>query len=293
MALLLDPKVGARTTLANYLRTNMASAWPNLVVSENWPTPQRAFPPQAITVITPTTAARAQDHEPVVWKVVPTSGVNANVLYSYSLMELDLQIDIWAQYESVRDDLVATVGPLLNQNVNVTLGTTNNFYFLPLAPGLVLPMPTYYSINGEYKFFPAPSPYETPDAAMVGEWRATFAGEVTMSRMDQQVLPMVQTLTIKETFNGQATPDILPAPLLFITTQNWMLTRASSFTFQALMDIGGAYTDVTSLATWASDNTSSLTLTSGSTFATAASAGTAHVTASYNGLVASSTVTVL
>src|SRR6266498_2673430 len=132
MALLPSARVAVRLALANYLRTNLSAPWPNLVITENWPTPQKAFPPQALTVLAPLAGLITEYHEPVVWKSTP-----GNILYSYGRHVIPLELDVWAQYESIRDDLASSLLPLLNQNVSVTLGgaTLANF---ANAPGLVL-----------------------------------------------------------------------------------------------------------------------------------------------------------
>lgn len=203
MALLPSARVAVRLALANYLRTNLQAAWPNLVITENWPQPQKVFPPQALTVLAPLQGQVIEYHQPVVWKVTGESGAAATIMYSYGKMEIPLQLDCWAQYESIRDDLASSLLPLLNQNVEVTLGTAT-LSNLGLAPGLVLPIPTYSNITAEYVFDPVPSAIETSTGSMVSDWRYQWTGTATIYLIQNETQPLMKDVTILLGINGAA-----------------------------------------------------------------------------------------
>lgn len=209
MALLPSARVAVRLALANYLRTNLQAVWPNLVITENWPSPQRAFPPQAITVLAPLQGQIVEYHEPVVWQVNNTNNTSATIMYSYGKMEIPLQLDCWAQFESVRDDLASSLLPLLNQNVAVTLGLATNAN-LANAPGLVLPIPTYSNITAEYVFDPVPAAIETEDGAIVADWRYQWKGHATIYLIQNETQPLMKDVTIKMGMNGDSATDIYP-----------------------------------------------------------------------------------
>lgn len=204
MALLPSARVAVRLALANYLRTNLAAPWPNLVIAENWPTPQRAFPPQALTVLAPLGGLVTQYHEPVIWR---TS--DGNIMYSYGRHEIPLELDVWAQHESIRDDLASSLFPLLNQNVGVTLGTATNAN-LANAPGLVLTLPTYSNITAEYVFDPIPAAIETPEGATVSDWRYVWRGSATVYQIQNEPQPLMKSVTVKMGINGAAATDVYP-----------------------------------------------------------------------------------
>lgn len=204
MATLPNAKVALRLALAQYLRTNLLSPWPNLVVTENWVTPQKTFPPQAVTVLAPSAGQKTSYHAPVVWSVTVVSGITVQVIYSYGILTIPLQLDAWAQYESIRDDVTATLGPLLNQNVDVTLGLVTTPE-LTYAPGLVLQLSSnlYYGVTAEYRFEPAPSPVESSNTALMGEWRATWAGTGTVYLMAQENFPSMASAVAQLQFNAE------------------------------------------------------------------------------------------
>jgi hypothetical protein len=223
MALLPSARVAVRLALANYLRTNMQAAWPNLVVTENWPNPQKAFPPQALTVLAPVAGQVIEYHQPVVWQVNSPAGASGTILYSYGKMEIPLELDVWAQFESVRDDLASTLLPLLNQNPDITLATGANAS-LALAPGLVLFIPTYSNVTAEYRFDPVPNAIETSEGATVSDWRYIWRGNATIYLMQSETQPLMKDVTILLGANG-STPErisytyegqvLADAPLLY------------------------------------------------------------------------------
>lgn len=209
MALLPSARVAVRLALANYLRTNLQAAWPSLVITENWPVPQKAFPPQAITVLAPLQGQVIEYHEPVVWQVNTPNNTSASILYSYGKMQIPLQLDCWAQFESVRDDLASSLLPLLNQNVGVTLGLTQTAT-LANSPGLVLTIPTYSNITAEYVFDPVPSAIETSDGATVADWRYQWNGHATIYLVQNETQPLMKDVTIKMGMNGDPATDVYP-----------------------------------------------------------------------------------
>lgn len=193
-----NPRVAVRKALADYLRTNLTAAWPNLVVSENWPTPQATFPPQALTVLAPHGGEVVEYHQPVVWQTTQTS-----VLYSYGKMTMPLQIDAWAQFEAVRDDLAAAVLPLLNRDPAATLGVSQTATFAQ-APGLVITIPSYAAVTAEYHFDPLPQVIENPPAALTSEWRYVWMGDATIYLLQQEFQPLMKDVTILLGVNGAA-----------------------------------------------------------------------------------------
>lgn len=200
-------RVAVRKALADYLRTNLIAAWPSIAVSENWPSPQTALPPQALTVLAPSTGLRIDYHQPVIWGVDTVAGVST-ITYSYGVLEMPLQIDAWAQFEPIRDDLAAAVLPLLNQNVEVTLGTAT-LSNLAIAPGLVIPIPSYANVTAEYRFDPEPMLGEDVAHAETSDWRATWAGTATVYLMQQEVRPVMKEVIIDLSIPPGSPPDII------------------------------------------------------------------------------------
>jgi len=169
-------------------------------VSENWPTPQANFPLEALTIVAPG-GVRTNWHQPVVWTTTPTSGVNANVFYSTALMEIDLQIDVWSQYEDVRDSVSSWLTPQLNKCASVSLGLTT-FPELASAPGLVIQIPLLNNVQAEFLFDSTPRLIENPGAAMTGDWRATWLGTATVHFTTIEQQAMMQTILLNLSING-------------------------------------------------------------------------------------------
>jgi len=295
MALLPNAKVAVRLALANYLRTNLSASWPSLLVTENWPTPQRAFPPQSLTVLAPSDGQVTEYHQPVVWSVTPTTGVNCTVLYSYGKLKIPLQLDAWAQYESLRDDLAASVTPLVNVPADVTLGVAGNQPELAQAPGLVIPIPTYFSVTAEFRFEPAPGPREGSDPALMGEWRATWDGEALIYLMAQDTKPLMKTIVMQMAVNGGSNElyQLAQTPSsMALTPANPTLTSGSpTQQMTATSTLADSSTvDVSAWSVWVSSNPAVATVNS-TGLVTRVSVGTATITATYMTVSGSTTVT--
>jgi hypothetical protein len=204
------PRAAARKALADYLRSALQPTFPQLAVSENWPNPKQPFPPQALTVLAPQNGVQTEYHAPVIWQVTPISGTQATVLYSYGRLTIGMQLDTWSNFEAVRDSLAAAVTPLLNQSPSSSLGLGG--LDLQNAPGLVLPLPSYYGVTCEYAFDGEASPDESSDNATVAGWRATWTGSASLYLMAQQTVSLMLEIDAQLTLNGAPTDTVKLAP---------------------------------------------------------------------------------
>lgn len=215
-----DPRVVARAALAAYLTAELASDWSDVRVSENWPTPQTGFPKRALTVLAPRVAPlEVAYHAPVIWGTTDTTpepteeepdpAPTGTVLYSYGRATYQLQLDVWAEFEAVRDQLQAVVQTALNRNPLATLPSDPAAVpCLDAGPGLVLELDDFYGVTCEYRFDPVPLLAETPPAAMAGDWRATWSGTATVYLMTEQAVALMKSITLRQTINGGSSEDV-------------------------------------------------------------------------------------
>lgn len=197
------PLEAVRKTLADYLATQNAG----VTVSPRWPTPQRPLPAKAITVVLPPAPPVVREHPPRVWSFTATSSTAGDVLYSYGLAEIGLQLDVWAQYPAVRDQLAASVQGQINRPPSATLGLTT-LPRLSRAPGLVLRCTEFYDVPVDYRFEPIPPELETSDRAQKGDWRATWQGKATVHLLSQESVAIMTQLVLQLATNGGAASDV-------------------------------------------------------------------------------------
>lgn len=194
-------KKALREALAAHLQTQLAPSFPGIVCSGEWPTAGKALPPIAVTVTTPG-EQQTEFHPTVPHAVSNISGTTADVVYSFGHVEQGLQIDLWATYRAVRDDVAQAIYFALNLPPNVTLGLGG----LPnwsQAAGLVLRIPLLFNVPADFQFGDSPRTPESSDAAQQGEWRATWIGTASLETVDKENVPLMQQIN----FNVDVKPQ--------------------------------------------------------------------------------------
>lgn len=203
-----DPRSAVRSMLASYLTAQLADV-AGLTVNEQWPIPQQQLATPAITIVT-SPQLKCEYHLPRLWTTTPTIGVNGIARYSYGRAELNLQIDVWSDYEATRDALAARAESVLNRDPLETLAPNPS---RPVGyarkPGLVLALTNYHNTPCEFIFeTPASSVGESKGQAMVADWRNTFAGRAILHLMNEEVVALMKSVTMKLAINGYASQDI-------------------------------------------------------------------------------------
>lgn len=194
----VSPKQAVREALAAYLRTVLPV---DVTVWSAWPSPGRPLPAKAVSVVTP----GGDGEEPFApggdaLRVDPDASpaVTGAVTYSTGFVTIGLQLDVWATFAAVRDDLAERVWSALNRHPADTLGTEPKPH-LGAQRGLVLRIPALYNTPCDYRFDPAAGVVESSDAAQAAEWRSTWQGEASVHAVRREVLPLVKRVTVTVT----------------------------------------------------------------------------------------------
>lgn len=193
-----------RSALKSYLQTNLTTGvsppYPGAVVSEFWPTPQKAVPAQAVTVVSPgkPTLRYLQD---VPWVTTATTGHAGTTIYLRAMAEIPLQLDVWTQAQAVRDGLAAAVGDFLNRAAATTVATPALQEFLA-GPDLVLNITNLYGFPCNYDFDALPEYIDSPLAAERSEWRATWAGKALLYIPQQENVYLMEQILLELGLNG-------------------------------------------------------------------------------------------
>jgi hypothetical protein len=194
-----------RDALAAYLRTELATAHPDLVVFDSWPDPATSLPAEAVSVLATGTIEEG-GYAPQTHRVTPTAGVMGDVLYGFGTLTLGLQLDCWTHHEATRDVLARDLEAALNRPPAITLGLTGGIPQLGRERGLVIRIPNLFNCPADFRFEPTASPVENGDAAQTGEWRATWAGSAFVHLVNQESLALRQTLNL----TGDVTKTVTP-----------------------------------------------------------------------------------
>lgn len=189
----------------NALAVWLAARMPDVPVFRRWVEPDKKLPPKCITII-PAGARKDELLDPEVMSQSTALGVTTYV-YRMRCVEQPLQLDVWATYAPVRDDILAQLDEHLNVGEALTIGKVGGDV---LRQGLLLPLGDGWSGYVDI-CFEAPSYFDTPDSAQVKEFRAVYRGEafvdLTVSATAPKIAQIILRQTLHETPVGTASPQ--------------------------------------------------------------------------------------
>lgn len=122
-----------------------------------------------------------------------------------------VQMDVWATYEAVRDEMLAALDPALHARARDTapslfpgpgLGGDD-----PVRFDLLLELGDGWTGCGATARFDRPVIADRPTGAQADEWRATFAGEIECFLIIRSQSPRLTTIELKQ-YVGENFPSI-------------------------------------------------------------------------------------
>ena len=172
MAALVTVQQASSNALTAWLQSQAPVDW---FIDSRWPDPDRVLPAKAVTIITA---------GPVTWDMIDpvlVAGplVNPNTsqppLFTW-MMRLGiqpLQLDVWANTDIARDDMLARMEPMLNAGNAATGVSTNDD---PFRHGVLLNMGDGWLGTTDVVFI-EPEVTDDPQSVSRSEFRATYRGE--------------------------------------------------------------------------------------------------------------------
>lgn len=160
----------ALNSLATWLSSNITGG---VQISSRWPSPDRALPAKAITVLP---AGRASDM-PIERNLINQVDIaltnNTTGTWQVRSRRQPIQIDVWALTQPDRDDLLAQLDSALNA-AESPLGFDQD----PAGSGLLLTIADGW-VNSFADFsFDGPDADDTPESVQRSEYRGTVTGDV-------------------------------------------------------------------------------------------------------------------
>lgn len=200
----LHVRSAAREALGNYLQTELGAS---VKVSSQWPVPGVRLPAKAATVILAPTTGREHKFPAVALSQTAIDGdaVNALILWTIGIVEFDLQVDVWCEFQDDRDALELQTEQALHRPPAVTLLAATNT--TDHAPGLVLAVPKNFNTPAHYRFSAFPSIPENSTVAQAAEWRATWMGSCTAHLLRQTTGPLIKRLLLQQSGSGIPSTD--------------------------------------------------------------------------------------
>lgn len=182
--------VSVHQAAANAFATWLASKLTGVTVEPRWPSPDKKLPAKAITIVT---AGRRID-TPLDLKLLSSTNSGAtqtNAVWQLAACRQPFQLDIWAQSDIARDDLIAQLDSLLHADSSSLTGAFNP---MPVGHGLLLKLGDGWDAVGTIADFDFEEPDldDTPATANRHLYRATYRGNAYF-------MLTVTTLTARQT----------------------------------------------------------------------------------------------
>lgn len=123
-------------------------------------------------------------------------------LYTWRVGEIEhgLQLDVWAHYEAVRDEMLAQIVPLINAAPSASAGFS---YDDPVRNGTIVPLGDGWEGNYADFEFDSPRREQTGATEKQGEYRAMYSGVLTCFQLIKAQSPRMALMRLTRTEAGR------------------------------------------------------------------------------------------
>jgi hypothetical protein len=161
----------AVNALATWLTSQLTGG---VTVATRWPSPDRPLPAKAVTILL--AGARTDIRlDPEILSATNLGDFQTTVVWRLMACTQPLQLDVWAQSDFERDDIMAQLDTALNAGESSLAGAYAN----PVGHGCLVAVADGWPASTTADFvFNSPDIDDSPESAKRSEWRGTYRGEV-------------------------------------------------------------------------------------------------------------------
>jgi len=178
------------------------------VVSDRWPEPDSGLPKRAVSIIE---AGQREDtwvQEQDIAVVMQPDNVTGLYTFRVAACRQPLQLDVWADYNAQRDELVALLDDFLHKGERFTLNQPNGN---PVRDGVLLALDPTSGYSGFCDFtFDGPRKLDTNASPRVREYRSSSAGfcdvDLTVQALTPKLARVLMTMALSSTLDPNASP---------------------------------------------------------------------------------------
>jgi hypothetical protein len=196
----------AVNALKTYLQSQLDS---DIKISGTWPNPDKALPAKAVTIlkIGPRIDTKIEPQLIGSAELAPVDPTKMAYTWQIKAVEQRIQLDVWAKYEGVRDDIQSQLDSALNQGTYVTLGPgLDRSHF---SDGLTLRLGDGHT--GYVSFlFDGPEIADEPDSAQRNEFRTTQVGTLYTYLAVTKVMPRIARIHLPVEADGSTDTFTVP-----------------------------------------------------------------------------------
>ncbi len=187
---------------------NSLSAWigsqmDDVTVLSSWPSPDFPPPNKSITILT---AGPRQDESIPLRYIGQEDGNSPNTTATWQIKvcEQNLQLDIWADSDVERDDIIARLDTVLNAGEAASgIGTHD-----PVGSGVLLAVADGFPMGTTADFtFEGPDTEDSPESISRSEYRATIRGTAYLGLTVNAVSAKQIVINLKQKLHDGDTAD--------------------------------------------------------------------------------------
>lgn len=169
-------QVSIQQAAANAFATWLGSKLPDCTVEPRWPAASKDLPAKAISIVT---AGQRRD-VPIDLQLLSADktgqgATNTLAVWRPMVAYQPMQLDVWAQSDVARDDIIARLEPLLQSGQSQLAGVVNPD---PVGAGVLLAVSNGWDAYGSTAsfFFEEPDLIDTSNTQLMTQYRATYRG---------------------------------------------------------------------------------------------------------------------
>jgi len=186
--------VSVEQAACNALKQWLASQIAGVTFYDRWPEPDLQLAPKTVAVML---AGKPRDELALGERVVAYSSIDpttGSYSWRFGTRWHAIRLELWAQYDHGRDDLLTMVEAALRKGPRHTLGIPNGD---PVRDGVLLALSDGHDGHADFTFDP-PERHDDPEGIRAQEHRASIDGEVGVDLIVKADSPKLLTAVLRQ-----------------------------------------------------------------------------------------------
>jgi hypothetical protein len=187
------------------LQTYLAGQLSGVSVFDRWPDAQVKLADRRVTILHTGTPQR-ELFDPKRVKQVNIDASTATYTYEVASLSCDVQLDVWARSDVVRDDLRSRLEIALTRGIGATASSIVG-YFDPIRQGTLVALASGWEGTADF-YFEATLKVDSSPTKHESEYRSMFVGKLYCVLTVEAVSPRMARIHFQQKINEAAAYDV-------------------------------------------------------------------------------------